>query len=66
MFSREMVEVAGIEPASASPTLTGNYMLSLRFKLTVRPVGRQTYRTASLLTFSSRLTGTAGKRSCLE
>ncbi len=26
-----MVEVAGIEPASADPTLTGYYMFSLRF-----------------------------------
>ena len=29
-----MVEVAGIEPASANPTHTGGYMFSLRFGLT--------------------------------
>ena len=48
-----MVEVAGIEPASVDPTLTGNYMLSLYFKLTDWPVDRQTYRSASPITFSS-------------
>ena len=49
----ELVEVAGIEPASVDPTLTGNYMLSLYFKLTDWPVDRQTYRSASPITFSS-------------
>ena len=48
-----LVEVAGIEPASVDPTLTGNYMLSLYFKLTDWPVDRQTYRSASPITFSS-------------
>ena len=48
-----MVEVAGIEPASANPTLTGYYMLSLRFKLTELPVGRRTYDSASPITFSN-------------
>ena len=65
-LNHDMVEVAGIEPASVDPTHTGGYMLSLRFKLTDLPVGRQTYKSASPITFSSRLTGRAGERSCME
>ena len=52
-----MVEVAGIEPASVDPTLTGDYMFSLRFKLTNLPGGRRTYRSASPIGFNRQLTG---------
>jgi hypothetical protein len=34
IYLTKMVEVAGIEPASVSPTLIGDYMLSLCLKLT--------------------------------
>ena len=55
-LNHDMVEVAGIEPASADPTHTGDYMFSLRFKLTDLPGGRRTYKSASPIGFSRQLT----------
>jgi len=55
-----LVEVAGIEPASADLTLTGNYMFSLHFKLTDQPIGRQTVWTASPIGLNRQITGTSG------